>query len=233
MGSLLTTYEWKTPCSGYKPESIGNFHIVRRTIPSGTALGVDAMSIDAVVFRKPTDCIMLREGKKDGIDVGSLWMSDTPKEYYMAWELVVRARGDVLVGGLGLGLLVHLLRLRKDIGRITVIEKSSEVVQMVSKYMPSDVEIICDDFVYQMQILSEKGIKFDTVIADMWKTGEEKDVVEDCKAIVDDCYPNAVKLFWALQEEIDNDNAKLGLFNMDEKEREMFQKTAMRVMMES
>lgn len=234
MGSVLTLYDWKTPCSGYKPESIGNFHVVRNTIPKGTVLSVDAMSIDAVMFGEPTKCTVLREGERDAHDTKSIWMSDTPKEHYMMWELVVRAKGDVLVGGLGLGLLVHLLHLRRDIGRITVAEKSPEVVQLVKKYMPEGVEVICEDFIYQVQKLAEKGVHYDTIISDMWKAGgdEEKELIEDCQAVIDDCYPNALQLCWALQEELDNDTTKMGILLLNEEERKRFHATAMRALRE-
>ena len=229
MGSLLALWDWSTPCSHYEPESIGDFHIVRRTIPKGTVLDVQAMSIDAVVFAHPIHSIQLREGIRDKSDAESIWMSDTPKEYYMTWELVARARGNVLVGGLGLGLLVHLLRNRRDIGNITVVEKSPEVVQMVSKYMPKDVTVIQDDFVYQVQKLSEQGAKFDTVIADMWKTGAEEEFIDDCHMVIDDCYPNALKLFWALQEELDNEESQLALVTFDTETSKRFRDTAWHV----
>jgi len=227
MGSLVTFYEWNTPCSGYQPESVGNWHIKKREIKSGTTMVVDAMSMDAVLFPKAVTVTILREGERDKNDTESVWMSDTPMEYFKAWELVARSHGNVLVGGLGLGLFIHLLRNRKDIGTITVIEKSPEVVQLVSKYLPKDIEIICGDFMQEIFNLEEAEREFDTVIADMWKNDAEEDFISDCRGVMDDCYPCATQLFWAVQKDIDDEVSRYAIHSLKGEELSRFESSAM------
>lgn len=230
MGSLVSFYEWNTPCSSYQPESVGNWHIKRREIPAGNAFSVEAMSIDAVLFLNPVTVTILREGERDKNDTKSVWMSDTPMEYYKGWELVARSHGNVLVGGLGLGLFIHLLNTRKDIGKITVIEKSPEVIQLVSKYLPEGVEVICGNFLEEIYHLVDEGREFDTVIADMWKDDTEEELISDCRGAIDDCYPCATQLFWAVQEEIDDELSRYATYTLKPEERTRFEESAMEIL---
>lgn len=227
MGSLVTLYEWNTPCSGYQPESVGNWHIKRRDFPAGSTLTVEAMSMDAVLFPKTVTFTILREGERDKNDTKSVWMSDTPMEYFKAWELVARSHGNVLVGGLGLGLFIHLLCSRKDIGKITVIEKSPEVIQLVSKYLPKDIEVICGDFLTEIYHFVDNEREFDTVIADMWKDDTEEELISDCRGAIDDCYPCATQLFWAVQGEIDDEVSRYAIHSLKGEELNRFEQSAM------
>ena len=181
-------------------------------------LTVDAMSIEEVLFNKDCTLTILREGIKEDNDTESVWMSDTPMEFYKAWELIARAKGPkILVGGLGLGLVTHLLALRNDISEITVVELQEEVIQMVSPSLNGKVKIIHGDFLVEVRRQEEL---FDTVIADLWKTGysdEDARLYRDCKYMMDDYQSNAVKLFWAFQEKYDIEIAKPFLFSHSDK----------------
>lgn len=209
--NILPVYNWETPVLVIPGQSIGRFHIKKKPVKAGTYLDMDVFGYDACLYVK--DCIMtvLREGVLEDDDTESVWMSDSPMEYYMAWELVARAKGPrVLIGGLGLGLLAHLLFLRKDITNITIIEKQVEITQMVKPYLPLKVEVIGGDFLYEIQTLSDNGKEFNTVIADIWKSDREEDreIFMDSMSMMNDYYPDAVHLYWAFQQEIDSDNAR-------------------------
>ena len=209
--NILPIYDWKTPVSVIPGQSIGNFHIKKKPIKAGTHLSMDVAGYDFCLFTKDTIMTILREGILENNDTESVWMSDSPMEYYMAWELVARASGPrVLIGGLGLGLLAHLLLLRKDITNITIIEKQVEVIQMVKPYLPLKVEVIGGDFLYAIQTLSDSNKEFETVIADIWKSDSDgdKEVAGDCICMMDDYYPDATKLFWVFQQEFDSDRAE-------------------------
>ena len=122
------------------------------------------------------------------------------------WDMVVRAKGPrVLVGGLGLGLLIHLLSLRRDIEEITVVEIQQEIIDMVKQYLPKvpKVEVIQGDFFSIMGELGYGKREFDTVICDIWKGRDEKskELYEDCRGELEYCFPDAKHLFWAFQTE--------------------------------
>lgn len=78
---------------------------------------------------------------------GCTVMSDTGMEHRTNYEFIRRAHGHVLIAGLGLGLILHMLRERMDkIQSITVVELSQDVIDLVAPYyqMPK-VKIVQGD----------------------------------------------------------------------------------------
>ena len=58
-------------------------------------------------------------------------MSDTTKEYREHQEFFNKAHGDVLVAGLGLGMIHQQLIENDDITSVTIVEKNQEVIDLV------------------------------------------------------------------------------------------------------
>ena len=58
-------------------------------------------------------------------------MSDTNMEKRTNLEFVRNAYGNVVVGGLGIGLILMAIQDKEDVRTITVLEKSKEIIQMV------------------------------------------------------------------------------------------------------
>lgn len=61
-------------------------------------------------------------------------MSDTPNEIDDIREPIRRASGNVLVNGLGLGVLVNAILTKPTVSRVTVIEISEDVIQLVGAH---------------------------------------------------------------------------------------------------
>lgn len=98
---------------------------------------------------------------------GVLVMSNTPDEIRDFMWFVHKAKGKVLVNGLGLGVLLKALLEKEEITQITIIEKSEDVIKLVAPTYLKDkrVKIINEDaFDYK----PEKGEKFDCVWHDIW-----------------------------------------------------------------
>lgn len=76
---------------------------------------------------------------------GSVVMSDTPDEMRDHYEPVRMARGHCLVNGLGLGMVANAMAARESVERVTVIEISPEVIELVSPSLHSKVSVICAD----------------------------------------------------------------------------------------
>ena len=94
-------------------------------------------------------------------------MSDTPMEIRTNKEFVNLATGDVLINGLGLGMVLKALLAKDGIKSITVIEKSADVIAMVACAFADEprVTIIhADAFEYK----APKGVKYDYVWHDIW-----------------------------------------------------------------
>ncbi len=131
---------------------------------------------DDIKFHKLRDLINgLREsdGQKPGTIVhllnkhGTVMMSDTEMErrsnIFFLWE----AKGDVLIGGLGLGMIVLAAQAKEIVNSITVVEIHQEVIDLVVPQLPINdkVNVICGDI---LKWYPPKSIKYDTIYFDIW-----------------------------------------------------------------
>jgi hypothetical protein len=62
---------------------------------------------------------------------GEVWMVDDPLHWYGTLEAAATYEGHVLCAGLGLGLIVHALRANPKVTKITVVERSLDVIELV------------------------------------------------------------------------------------------------------
>lgn len=61
-------------------------------------------------------------------------MSDTPDEMRDHYEPVRRARGNILINGLGLGMVLNACLLKPEVEHATVIEMEEDVIKLVGSY---------------------------------------------------------------------------------------------------
>lgn len=107
---------------------------------------------------------------------GKLVMSDTTMERWTNWEALRRANGHVLIGGLGLGMIVHAMLWKSDVQTVTVLEQSADVVALVQpsfathRHVQKLSIITADVFTWAIP----NGAKWDTIYMDIWP-----DVVDD------------------------------------------------------
>ena len=92
-------------------------------------------------------------------------MSNTPMEKRTNSEFITKANGDVLIAGLGIGLIVLPIQDKENIKSITIIEKQQEIINMVASQLPlnNKVNIICDDI---FNYIPNKI--YDTIYLDIW-----------------------------------------------------------------
>jgi len=62
-------------------------------------------------------------------------MSDTPAEIRDAAEFIVYAAGNVLINGLGLGVVAEAVLRKKEVDAVTIVEIEPEVAKMVGDYL--------------------------------------------------------------------------------------------------
>jgi len=98
---------------------------------------------------------------------GSTIMSNTPDEIGDCSEFIDEASGNVLINGLGLGVVLEAIMDKVD--HVTVIENSPDVIKLVAQHYldkyPGKLEIIeADAYTYK----SPKGVKYDCVWHDIW-----------------------------------------------------------------
>ena len=92
-------------------------------------------------------------------------MSDTDMEKRTNSSFVINAHGNVLIGGLGIGLILLAIQDKKEVKQITVVEKNMEVIELVGGQLPlnSKVHIVHDD-VFDYNPL----FKYNTIYMDIW-----------------------------------------------------------------
>jgi spermidine synthase len=205
-GFILPVWSWRTPAINIPEQMSGKFRIVKRRVKAGTAWPMcKTLGYDYCVFMNDATLTLLQEEVEgEWRD----WMVDSPYEWYAMGEYAMRTNGpNVLVGGLGLGLILHHLTLRNDVEKMRVIEISKDVIQMISPYIPNDkrIEIICGDFFETLPKLTSKGEEYNTVIMDIW-AGENYQCIEDFKRariLLHNYYPSALHLFHSFQKAVD------------------------------
>jgi hypothetical protein len=106
-----------------------------------------------------TGVYTLLQSKADG-----LFMTDTPAEYRDAAGFINWAEGDVLISGLGLGMVIKALLKKPNVRSITVIELEPDVIKLVAPSYPDPrVRIICAD-----AYTWKPDRKFDWAWHDIW-----------------------------------------------------------------
>lgn len=99
---------------------------------------------------------------------GELMMSNTPMEKSTSFNFVADAEGDVLICGLGIGLVILPLLENEKVKSIIVIEKYQDVIDIIlPQIKPHDkynkLKVVCTDcFDYCTKE------KFDTIFIDIW-----------------------------------------------------------------
>lgn len=138
------------------------------------------------------------------------WMVDDPLHWYGMKEFSERCRsGNVLVGGLGLGLIVHHLVKRNDITEITVVEKNKSVIGLVRPLLPKDkrIKIIYGDYYKQIRKFHKEGREFNNIIVDLWvgKGVECQQEYDWARTITEMLYPypKTLSLYWGFQKIVD------------------------------
>lgn len=98
---------------------------------------------------------------------GEVVMSNTDMEQRTNREFCRKANGDILIGGLGIGMIVMAIQDKEEVNSITILEKNKEVIDIVASQLlfNSKVNIINAD-VFEWK--PSKGWRFDCIYMDIW-----------------------------------------------------------------
>jgi len=92
-------------------------------------------------------------------------MSDMPMEQHSNLEFIQKAHGNVLIAGLGIGLIIIAIQNNPEIKSITIVEKYQEIIDLVFPFLPikKECKVVCEDI---FNYIPEK--KFNTIYFDIW-----------------------------------------------------------------
>lgn len=98
---------------------------------------------------------------------GECVMSDTNMEKRTNSDFCINAHGDIIIDGLGIGMIIMAIQDKPEVNTITVIEKNQEVIDIVASQLNLNdkVNIICAD-VFEWK--PERGVKYDMAYMDIW-----------------------------------------------------------------
>jgi len=103
---------------------------------------------------------------------GAMVMSDTQMERRSNYGVIFRATGDVLIAGLGVGMILMPLLANPEVKTVTVIEKSQDAIDLVEEHIRNaagadgdKLKVICADI---FKWKPPKGQKWDTIYFDIW-----------------------------------------------------------------
>jgi hypothetical protein len=105
---------------------------------------------------------------------GGVWMTDYPIEQIQHDVVLEPVFGDILVGGLGIGYAVRSLIDNPEVGKVTVVEISQDVADLVWPYIEhqgGDVELVVADL--HKWLATEDPGTYDWCFFDIWQSDGE------------------------------------------------------------
>lgn len=152
---------------GYYDLKVGD--IKEKGVAKLSAFEIRVKDNPIAAMRAAMDGMAYFDGKYMRLSVdGELMMTDTDMEKSSNQEFVNAANGEVLVAGLGIGLIIFNALNKPEVKHITIVEKYQDVIDLVSPYFKDTrVSFICADI---LEWRPEKGKKYDTIYFDIWPT---------------------------------------------------------------
>lgn len=173
----------------YRPSLVpegrsGNWTLTKLRLPERAAASVIDLRPDAFRFR-PGEYTELRHG-------GVTFMTDLYDEWWTQRRAIERARqvgGNVLITGLGLGMVVEAILAQPPlapVGVVTVIEQSADVIHLVAPHLQHQfgdrVAIIQGDAYHWRPATN---VHFDTVWHDIWPDPDADSVDGDVARLLE------------------------------------------------
>jgi len=162
----LTVDRWETPATKYPLGRVGRAEITRKWQAKGFYCMEGVAGYVWYRVTKPIEVTNLKIS-------GRIWMVDDPLHWFGMKGLAKYSEEKVLVGGLGLGLIVHALLENKKVTQIDVVEINPDVIDLIHPLLPKSNKIrVYKDNVFSFDpLISTHNTDFGdytTVILDVW-----------------------------------------------------------------
>jgi spermidine synthase len=121
---------------------------------------------------------------------GELMMTDSPMEKRTNLEIVEKARGRVLIAGLGIGMILRTIMRKPEVTHITVLEKYQDVVDLVLPQFASSSLLVSGYERNGHNHIQIAGAKLEVIVADVFQW-EPTDTTK-YNTIYFDIWPNSL-----------------------------------------
>jgi len=180
-----------------QPGSSGEYTLHRVLYPKGSEMPIIPVSRQAELMGYAYRTIILDKEYRqyDLLRNNQCIMSSVGIEMFPLYVPYVRARGNVLIGGLGVGALAQLLCEKENVKSVTVVEFSPDVIRLCS-FQNKKLNIVEDDF---YKYLREQDLgRFDYIYFDTFSDGADHygSVVIPMRNYLLDNYPTIPFDFW-------------------------------------
>jgi hypothetical protein len=127
-------------------------------------------------------------------------MSTTPMEVKTNMEFLEQAHGDILINGLGLGMVLETILKKPGVSSVTVIEADEDVLALVGPHFTSKVWVPALTLVHESAFDYEPKKVYDCVWHDIWDDWAPDNMVEMARLAYQ--YRNHAKWqgFWTYKE---------------------------------
>ena len=105
----------------------------------------------------------------------NIWMSLNPNEIETMKPYINKAKGDVLVLGLGMGYVPFMMALKPEVKSVTIVEKDPDIISLFNSLIypnfknKEKIKIVEDDAIDYVR----KQNKYDYIFADLWHSPED------------------------------------------------------------
>lgn len=161
---VLKIKDWKTPATEYPLRRVGTAEITRENYKRGFYW---MEGVDGYIFFKVLKPIPVTNLEIDG----EIWMVDDPLHWIGMQRLAEHSEGRVLVGGLGLGLVIHALDKNPKVKEVDVAEINKDVIDLIKPLIPMRKVKI-----HNRNVLEMASDRYDTVILDLWVYSENSGI---------------------------------------------------------
>jgi len=151
----------------------GDFAIRHTVHPPGKALHTANIRCALIGGQRSTTLVYDRATTWHSLlEDNGVWMTDLPCEQAQADRLARGIHGRVLVTGLGLGYVAQRLALRRNVERVTVVEKERDVIELVANHLRGrkKIHIVEAD---AFEFVDNSVERYDFAYHDIWQSDGE------------------------------------------------------------
>lgn len=171
---IILIKDWITPATDYPENRVRSARIRRIKYRKGYYYNYGLRGYAYFEVKKSIDVTTLEI--KNEVGKWKTWMVDDPPHWWAMQEYAINSCGNVLVAGLGLGLVTNELLRSVDVSSVTVIERNEDVIELISPFLHVDDEVTLDilnkDF---YEYIHETDELFDRIIVDLWVTRSKEE----------------------------------------------------------